>query len=133
MDGLAPGERETNGLQLCAISEGSSCNGISIGLLPMGGANGVIIGGFVGGLGYVGPPENLTSSINGLAVGGTASIGTCNGLSISLLNTIKKQRGLAIGILNVATNLHGLQIGMINYVGNNPPGLRYLPLLNLHF
>ncbi|MGI4875430.1 MAG: hypothetical protein ACRYFX_30110 [Janthinobacterium lividum] len=133
LDGLAKGERETNGLQLCAISDGSSCNGLSVGLLPEANTNGVVVGLFVGGLGYVGPPENLTGSVNGLSIGATSSVGTCTGVSIAMLNTTKKQRGISIGIINIAAELHGLQIGMLNYVSNNPPWLRYLPLLNAHF
>jgi hypothetical protein len=146
LDGLAKGERETNGLQLCAISEGSSCNGLSIGFLPSGRlnglaigtivdlekANGLVFGGFVGGLGYVGPLNNQTGTLNGLAIGATSSAGTLNGISVALLNTVTKQRGVAIGAVNQANELHGIQIGMINYAANNPAWLRYLPLLNLH-
>ena len=146
LDGLSEGERETNGIQLCAISEGSSCNGLSIGFLPsarlnglaigpivvLDKANGIVIGGFVGGLGYIGPLDSQTGMLNGLAIGATSSTGTLNGVSIAMLNTVTKQRGAAIGILNQASELHGLQIGMINYVANNPAWLRYLPLLNFH-
>jgi len=146
LDGLAEGERETNGIQLCAISEGSSCNGLSIGFLPsarlnglaigpivdLDKANGLIIGCFVGGLGYVGQLANQTGTLNGLAIGATSSAGALNGVSVALLNTVTKQRGLAIGAVNQANELHGLQIGIINYAANNPVWLRYLPLLNLH-
>jgi hypothetical protein len=43
------------------------------------------------------------------------------------------QRGLSIGIFNHADNLHGVQIGVLNFAGNNPEGLKILPLLNVHF
>ncbi len=146
LDGLAKGERETNGIQLCAISEGSSCNGLSIGFLPsarlnglaigpviiLDKANGVVIGGFVGGIGYVGQLDSQTGTLNGLAIGATSSAGALNGVSVAMLNTVTKQRGIAIGVVNQTNELHGLQIGMINYVANNPVWLRYLPLLNLH-
>jgi hypothetical protein len=146
LDGLAKGERETNGIQLCAASEGSSCNGLSIGFLPsarlnglaigpiiiLDKANGVVIGGFVGGIGYVSQLDNQTGTLNGFALGATSSAGTLNGVSVAMLNTVTKQRGIAIGIVNQVNELHGLQIGMINYAANNPAGLRYLPLLNFH-
>jgi hypothetical protein len=146
LDGLAKGERETNGIQLCAISEGSSCNGLSIGFLPsarlnglaigpivdLHKANGVVIGCFVGGLGYIGPLASQIGMLNGLAIGATSSAGALNGVSVAMLNTVTKQRGAAIGILNQANELHGLQIGMINYAANNPAWLRYLPFLNFH-
>lgn len=37
-----------------------------------------------------------------------------------------------IGLINSARELHGLQIGLVNHAGNNPAGLRWLPLLNFH-
>jgi len=132
LDGLAEGERETNGIQLCAVSDGSSCNGLSIGFFPSGRLNGVTVGIFVGGLGYVGPLDNQTGVLNGLAIGATSSAGTLNGVSVATLNTVTKQRGIAIGVVNQANDLHGLQIGMINYAANNPAWLRYLPLFNIH-
>jgi hypothetical protein len=56
------------------------------------------------------------------------------GLSIAGYNQVKgRQEGLSIGLYNRARLLTGIQIGLLNYVGNNPPWLRYLPLLNLHF
>ena len=44
-----------------------------------------------------------------------------------------EHHGLAIGIINTAARLRGVQIGLLNYAGNNPRGLRWLPLLNAHF
>ncbi|GAA4023090.1 hypothetical protein GCM10022409_03650 [Hymenobacter glaciei] len=149
LDGVSNGTRETNGLNLSAISESSSYNGLSIGLfailrgttngLAFGlvadpeKANGVILGCFVGGLGYVGPTAGLTNTISGLSVGATTSAGALNGVAISMLTDVKKQRGVTIGGLNVTDELHGLQIGMLDYAGNNPLWLRYLPLLNIQF
>jgi hypothetical protein len=146
LDGWAKGERETNGIQLCAISEESSCNGLSLGFLPsarlnglaigplviLDKANGAVIGCFVGGLGYLVPLDNQSGTLNGLAVGATSSTGTLNGVSAAMLNTVTKQRGVAIGIINQANELHGLQIGVINYAANNPAWRRYLPLFNFH-
>jgi hypothetical protein len=60
--------------------------------------------------------------------------GSMNGFSLSAVNRILgEQRGLAIGIVNYAAILHGVQIGVVNYAGNNPAGLKLLPLLNAHF
>ena len=146
LDGLAKGKREANGIQLCALSDGSSCNGLSIGFVPSARVNGfaigpliildkandVVIGGYVGGIGYVSQLDNQTGTLNGLAIGATSSAGALNGVSVAMLNTVTKQRGIAMGIVNQANELHGLQIGMINYAANNPVWLRYLPLLNFH-
>ena len=35
--------------------------------------------------------------------------------------------------LNLAENLHGVQIGVLNYAGNQPQGLRWLPIVNARF
>jgi hypothetical protein len=49
------------------------------------------------------------------------------------VNHIKgEQRGLTIGIVNTAEILNGVQIGLINRAANNPPGLRYLPIVNVN-
>jgi hypothetical protein len=131
LDGWAEAGRETNGIQLCLLSDGSS-NGLSIGLLPAGRLTGVAVGAFVGGLGYVGPLEKQTGSVTGLSVSATSSTGTLKGVSVAMLNAVTTQHGITIGVANMANELHGLQIGMINYAANNPKWLQYLPLLNLH-
>jgi hypothetical protein len=88
--------------------------------------------------------------IRGLSVGGYmveapefrgASLGIVRtrmeelrGFAVSGYNHVTlEQRGLTIGIYNRARELHGVQIGLLNYAGNNRPGLRWLPLINLHF
>jgi hypothetical protein len=88
LDGLAESERETNGIQLCFIAEGNSCNGLSIGLFPSGRLTGVAVGAFIGGLGYIGPLENQTGSVTGLSVGATSSIGTLKGVSVAMFNKV---------------------------------------------
>ena len=58
-------------------------------------------------------------------------LGRVKGVSVSAFNHIKGQQyGLSIGLLNYAWEAHGLQIGVLNYAGNNPKGLRWLPILN---
>ncbi|MDG5768153.1 hypothetical protein QA596_11835 [Balneolales bacterium ANBcel1] len=53
------------------------------------------------------------------------------GVSIGAHNRIKgTQHGLTIGLYNFARHLNGVQIGLLNYAGNNPAGLRLLPLVN---
>ncbi len=60
--------------------------------------------------------------------------GSLTGFSVSAVNRILgEQHGLAIGIVNYAAILHGVQIGVVNYAGNNPTGLKLLPVLNAHF
>ena len=57
--------------------------------------------------------------------------GRVKGITASAFNHVKgDQFGLSIGLLNYAWDLHGLQIGVLNYAGNNPRGLRLLPLFN---
>ena len=55
------------------------------------------------------------------------------GLSIAPLNRVRgEQRGITIGLLNSARILKGVQVGLLNHAANNPPALRWLPLINLH-
>ncbi len=39
---------------------------------------------------------------------------------------------LKMGLLDLNETLHGVQVGLLNWAGNNPPGLRLLPLGNAH-
>jgi hypothetical protein len=56
------------------------------------------------------------------------------GLAVSAFNAFSgSHTGLAIGLVNWAEELHGVQLGLINHASNNPPGLRWLPLVNAHF
>jgi hypothetical protein len=133
LDGWAESGRKTKGIQLCAVAEGNnSCTGLRIGLLPSAASTGMVVGAYVGGLGYLIPLENQEGSTIGLAIGGTVSTRTLKGVSISLVNTTSSSRGLTIGGINRTNELHGLQIGLINYAANNPKCLQYLPILNLH-
>jgi len=59
---------------------------------------------------------------------------TMKGISVSAFNKVRgHQRGLTIGAFNYATRQHGLQLGILNHVKDNPKGLRWLPLFNMHF
>jgi hypothetical protein len=56
------------------------------------------------------------------------------GFSLAGYNEVRGvQTGLTIGIYNTAQVLNGVQIGVINHAGNNPPGLRWLPIVNANF
>ena len=60
--------------------------------------------------------------------------GAFTGAMVGAITQARGQHtGLAIGLVNVASRLRGVQIGLLNYAGNNPPGLRWLPLVNAHF
>jgi len=50
----------------------------------------------------------------------------------SLVRVRDTQRGITIGLLNLARRLHGVQVGLLNHARNNPRGLQWLPVLNLH-
>jgi hypothetical protein len=41
--------------------------------------------------------------------------------------------GVSIGLFNWTPRLRGVQLGLLNYAGNNPDGLKLLPLVNAHF
>jgi hypothetical protein len=65
---------------------------------------------------------------------GWSELDELRGLAVAGYNRVRRQQyGLTIGIYNRARTLHGVQIGLLNYAGNNRPGLRYLPFINLHF
>jgi hypothetical protein len=84
------------------------------------------------------PSERGAGDVTGLALGiPVTGAGTLRGLGLgfglSAFNRIRgEQRGLAIGILNYTPNLHGVQIGLVNWAGNNPSGLKLLPIVNAH-
>ena len=59
--------------------------------------------------------------------------GRFRGVAAAGFNYVKgEQRGLTIGVVNYARRLHGVQIGLLNIARNNPPGLRFLPLVNVN-
>ena len=93
--------------------------------------NGFFIGGFAV---SKWKSETQINQINGVAI---ALIGTSaekvNGITIAAINGSTEHHGLSIGIFNRTEKLRGVQIGLINYAGNNPKGLRWLPLINMHF
>lgn len=78
-------------------------------------------------------PDWKIKLINGCAMG---LVGTgaekVNGLTIGAINGSNELHGLSIGIFNRTEKLRGIQFGLINYAGNNPKGLKWLPLINIH-
>lgn len=73
-------------------------------------------------------------AVKGLALaGGHFGCQTLDGMATGLYCRVgERQSGVTIGLLNTARRLDGLQIGLLNHAGNNPPMLRWLPILNLH-
>lgn len=121
---------------------GGDITGITIGGFGVG-AGGTLRGYAFGGVG-VGAPR-IRGIVTASAAGGhdvrgiviapvwfkIADDGRVKGLTVSAFNQIKgEQFGLSIGLLNYAWDVHGVQIGVLNYAGNNPKGLRLLPLFN---
>jgi hypothetical protein len=125
---------------------GGDVTGITIGGFGAG-AGGTLRGLTIGGFGAGAPV------IRGIVLGGTGGhdvkggivapfyfkieseedgeLGRVKGITISAFNHVKgEQFGLSIGLLNYAWEVHGLQIGVLNYAGNNPKGLRLLPIFN---
>ncbi|MFT3912942.1 MAG: hypothetical protein QM704_02305 [Anaeromyxobacteraceae bacterium] len=137
---------DVNGLLLGGLGAGAggSLRGIGVALLGLG-AGGGLDGIAVAGLGLGAP--RIRGVAAALAVGGVDLTGIflapaylhvepqgrMTGVSVSAFNRILgEQRGVAIGILNYAAHLEGVQLGLLNYAGNNPPGLRWLPVANAH-
>jgi hypothetical protein len=125
------------------VGAGGDVTGIMIGGAGVG-AGGLLKGLAVGGIG-VGAPAVRGILLSGVAAGGgdVAGLsvapayfvidedGRFTGLSVSAFNRIRgEQHGITIGVFNYARRLRGLQIGVLNYAGNNPRGLRWLPILN---
>ena len=141
------------------VGSGGDIDGLAIGGLGIGAKHmrGVVVGGLgigaggsieglaVAGLG-IGSPR-IRGVVAALAAGGQDVAGAViapaffdlmpdgkiTGVSVSAFNRIRgDQRGLAIGIVNYARWLHGVQIGLVNIAGNNPSGLKVLPIVNAH-
>lgn len=149
-----------NGLSIGGIGCGSeNVNGISIGGLYQGGGtiNGLSLSGAFSNAGKryngiaVAVLAPLTEGdINGIACGvlgiysggfirgiavtpGYLQAGNTEGLSIAGFVNIGQVHGLSIAIFNSAKELHGVQAGVLNYARNNRKGLKFLPLINMHF
>lgn len=111
------------GVQVAGVGIGSTrVDGITVAGVMAGGVD---LRGFVYATGLV--------RVEGGNNNGVALPGTITGATVSAVNYIKgTQRGLAVGIVNSAWTLDGVQIGLINHARNNPPGLRWLPILNVN-
>jgi hypothetical protein len=76
----------------------------------------------------------LGDRVNGVEIGLVIQVEQkITGLAIAVSNRAKRLSGIQIGLVNYAEVLYGVQIGLINYAGNNPKGLQWLPLMNIHF
>lgn len=88
----------------------------------------------IGGLTVAGLVISSRDVVEGIAVAGyRVEADRLVGLSVAPFHRIRaEQRGITIGLFNSAKALHGLQLGLLNHAGNNPAGLRWLPVLNFH-
>ncbi len=105
----------------------ATVNGISAGLFPAAGTLNGINAGIMG--------VGVEAALNGLGAcpGAIICSGEFNGVAVGSYVKTKKMNGLSIGVFNKCNDLHGIQIGLLNHAANNPKGLRWLPLINLHF
>jgi hypothetical protein len=72
--------------------------------------------------------------IRGVAVAAWVRTEALDGVSFGLFNEVRGvQRGISVGVVNSAEVLEGVQVGLVNHAGNNPPALRWTPLVNAHF
>jgi hypothetical protein len=123
---------------------GGRIRGLAVGGLGVG--SGKAIEGIALSIGGVGAPSvrglAVALGVGGRDVKGIAIApaylyvergGALTGVAVSAFNRVLgEQRGLTIGIVNYAASLSGVQLGLLNYAGNNRPGLRLLPLANVH-
>lgn len=132
-NGFASLGAKRNGIVLsCLFSNIDSFKGL--GIAGIGIMGDTLIGFFAAGYGVISfSSSHSIKLIKGIAIGGIG-VGADNikGLAIGAMVTSKKQNGFSLAVYNNTTELHGLQIGLINHVANNPKGLRWLPLINLH-
>ena len=126
--------KQMNGIDLCGfVSYAGKMNGIGLSLVFVSGDT--LNGFFAGLLGVCRPGDHPDIHvINGMALGLEGTRATVvNGITIGGYNKSDVHKSLSIGICNKSNNLHGIQIGIVNYAGNNPPGFKLLPFINMHF
>lgn len=110
------------------IASGHGINGIGIGGLS------IISDHHINGMVLAGANIAATDYLNGLtATIGYLDAGIVRGVSVAGYSKTEATYGLSIALFNKTNHLHGLQLGLLNYAGNNPKGLKYLPLMNLNF
>ncbi|MFZ0391218.1 MAG: hypothetical protein WAN36_12245 [Calditrichia bacterium] len=131
------------GAGLVGVGAGGNMTGLFIGGVGVG-AKGLMRGVFSGGLGirsengeglFLSLLQNKMQVFKGMTIAaGMNDIlpdGRFSGFAAGAFNRVRgRQTGISIGILNIARELKGLQIGLINYAGDNPPGLKVLPVVN---
>jgi hypothetical protein len=112
-------------------------NGI---VISLAGNNGHEINGIYTTLGGNGSPDitgialGLTGfGANDLTGGYLRADNFCGFGTGAVTRILDRQEGLTIGLFNFADTLEGVQIGLLNYAGNNPTGLKLLPIINANF
>jgi len=98
---MDPHAIKLNGFMLGLGVEGNEINGLALGALWV-------------------KPLSSTLNINGIAIGGLATV-------------TDRMNGISIGLVNYAKELNGIQIGLVNIAKNNPPWAQILPGINAHF
>jgi hypothetical protein len=140
---------QNNGISLASLGNvGDKRNGIAIsglftnisklngiGLAGLGLMGDTLNGFFASGYGVTQWDYNRQIHLlNGVAMAFIfTSIEKIRGLTIGAINGSLEHKGAAIGIFNYTDSLRGIQIGLINYSGNNPKGLKWLPIINMHW
>jgi hypothetical protein len=142
---VAIGSKTINGISLAGFVNSSAGNISGISMAGIG----IFTHKSVNGIAVSVPIISAEGNINGLAIdvgyiqskktvrGMTVTAGYLNaaeykGVAISGFSRTERMFGLSFALFNRTSELHGLQIGLLNYAGNNPKGLRMLPVLNLH-
>ncbi len=133
-----------SGLLIMSDSEKSCISGLAISGLGIGAKhrlNGIFLAGFA--IGTEGNINGISSSLAyiyakqnyaGIALTpGYFKSDILKGIVIAAYTNTTQTFGLSIGLYNKTQELQGFQLGLWNHAGNNPRGLRNLPLINFHF
>jgi len=132
-----------SGLVIAADGDNSKISGISISGLGLGAAksvNGLAIGGImvnsggnINGLATSLVILNCDGNFKGVAVTpGYMKSGEHKGIVFAGYAKTNQMNGLSVALYNRTEELRGIQFGLLNFAGNNPKGLKMLPLVNMH-
>jgi hypothetical protein len=137
-------EGPIRGFALSSVVVGGGMDGLAVGALVLVSERDMN-GAFAGGLTLVGdgtlrgfafsPLHVRIRDVRGVVVAPwIRSDSSVTGVAFGLFNDVRGvQRGLSVGVYNSADVLEGVQIGLLNRAKNNPPGTRWLPIVNAHF
>lgn len=145
MGGLGMAASAINGVSVCGLlTQANKINGIALAGLMLGGVrgiNGLSISGLlissdvrdINGMALTGGMVYCGSQFRGAGIAGFyLKAEAYKGFAVAGYARTVSMTGLSLALFNRTDYLVGLQVGLLNYARNNPPGLRLLPIANLH-